>query len=159
MQKQAIFFNLAQITWTLLRAIWHRIENVDGFCLIFERGLSYVIQPPSLTSSRLCPCQWSVRMALLFNQSSDYPFQHFVDENDEANHTGHYGRISYTPNVSQEPSEGPGITSLLKQKHNWAAVTLHSPPHSFVVTSWGRPVMRQSLALRLSLLYKKINDS
>lgn len=102
--------------------------NVDGFCLIFERELSYVIQPPSLTSSRLCPCQWSVRTALLFNQSSDYPFQHFVDENDEANHTGHYGRISYTLNVSQEPSEGPGITSLLKQKLNWAAVTLHSPP-------------------------------
>lgn len=52
------------------------------FLLCFERRHSYIIQSSPLTGSQLCPCQYSVRTAVLFNQSSDYPFQHFEDEND-----------------------------------------------------------------------------
>lgn len=55
------------------------------FLLCFERGYSYIIQPSPLTGSQLCPCQYSVRTAVPFNQSSDYPFQHFKDENDAVN--------------------------------------------------------------------------
>lgn len=66
------------------------------FCFVLSVDTHISFSHPPLTGSQLCPCQYSVSKAFLFNQSSDYPFQHFQDENDAVDYTGidDCGRIS-----------------------------------------------------------------
>lgn len=101
----------------------YHLANMGVLCLVLSED-THISFSHLLWQAASCVRVSNVRTALLFNQSSDYPFQHFVDENDAAYliGIGYSGRISERWMSPRSPATGlASLAYYKKKKHNWAA--------------------------------------